>query len=130
MSYQKAHPQAEYRQQEAQRVRDSATLAERFEELKSLIVDLSYSGPRNLARPSQVKYSVNLAHARSLFRFHCPNAECMGGDFDLSAELANAVAAHQTTATGEVVCQGWHRKSGPAKVPCAHVLRYKLNIGY
>ena len=130
MYYQKAGPQAEYRQQEAQRVRDSATLAEKFEGMKSLTVDLAYFGPGNAARPSQVKYTVNLAHAKSLFRFHCPNAECVGGDFDLSADLANAVAARQKEATGELICQGWNRKTSNNKMPCHHMLRFKLNVGY
>jgi len=111
-------------------VRESATLADRFQEMKSLVVDLAYFGTRSVARLSQVKYTVNLAHARSLFRFQCPNNDCTGGDFDLSAELANAVAARRTTATGEVVCQGWHRKSTSPKAACAHTLRYTLNIGY
>jgi hypothetical protein len=130
MYNQKANPQAEYRQQEAQRERDSATLAEKFVGMKSLTVDLSYFGPRAVARPSQVKYTVNLAHAKSLFRFHCPNVDCMGGDFDLSNELANAVTTHQTTATGELVCQGWHKKSSIPKMPCQHMLRYQLTVGY
>jgi hypothetical protein len=129
MYFQKVGPRAEYRHQEAQRVRDSATLAETFAEVKSLTVDLSYFAPASMTRLSQLKYTVNLSNAKSLFRFNCPNDECVGGDFDLSAALANAVTAHHSTVTGEVICQGWRSKSS-VHVPCGHILRYELNIGY
>jgi hypothetical protein len=130
MHHHKVGPRAEYRMQESERTKNSATLAEKFEQLKSLTVDLAYFGPESLIRTGQLKYTVNLAHARSVFRFDCPNPECVQGDFDLSADLANAVAAHQTTVTGEAVCRGWRNKAAIDSVLCGHVLRYKLTVGY
>jgi len=130
MNPQKLGPRAEYRRQEGERIKNSPTLAERFERLKSLTVDLAYFGPENLNRSSQLKYTVNLAHAKSVFRFDCPNQECVQGDFDLSADLASAVAAGHTTVSKEVICQGWRSKTTIDKVPCGHVLRYKLTVGY
>jgi hypothetical protein len=73
---------------------------------------------------------VNLAHAKSLFRFSCPNGECVGGDFDLSVALANAVAGRQESAEGELVCQGWRSRTTIDTLPCHNILRYKLSIGY
>jgi hypothetical protein len=93
-------------------------------------VDLAYFGPESLTRSSQLRYTANLPHARSVFRFDCPNPECVQGDFDLSADLANAVAARQTTVSGELVCQGWRSKTTIDKLSCGHVLRYTLTIGY
>jgi len=130
MNRQKFGPRAEYRRQEGERIKNSPTLAQRFAQLKSLTVDLAYSGPENLTPSSQLKYTVNLAHARSLFRFDCANQECVQGDFDLSTPLANAVAAHHTTVSGEMVCQGWRNKMAIDRVPCGHVLHYKLTAGY
>jgi hypothetical protein len=130
MHHQKLGPRAEYRQREGQRVKNSVTLAERFSGLKSLIVELAYFGPENLARSSQLKYTVNLAFAKSVFRFDCPNQECVEGDFDLSADLAQAVAARRTCVTGEAVCQGWRSKATIDKVPCGHILHYKMTVGY
>jgi len=130
MHHQRFGPRAEYRRQESERIKNSATLAERFEQLKSLTVQLSYFTPENLPRPSQLKYTVNLAHARSVFSFDCPNEECVQGDFDLSTDLANAVHARQTTVSGEMVCQGWRSKTTIDRVSCGHILRYKLTIGY
>jgi hypothetical protein len=130
MYHQKVGPRAEYRRQEGERIKNSPTLAERFGQLKSLTVDLAYFGPENLTQSSHVKYTVNLAHAKSVFRFDCPNQECVQGDFDLSANLANAVADGHTSVSGEVVCQGWRSKTTIDKVYCGHILRYKLTAGY
>jgi hypothetical protein len=126
----KGGPRAEYRRQEGERIRSSATLAARFEQLKSLIVDLKYLGPDKLTQSSQVRYTVNLAYAKSVFQFQCPNPECVQGDFDLSASLANAVAARHTTASGELVCRGWRNKNTIDKLSCGQVLRYELTVGY
>jgi hypothetical protein len=130
MNHQKTSPRAEYRRQEDQRVKDSVTLADRFAELKSLTVDLEYFHPGDLSRSSQLKYTVNLAHAKSVFRFDCPNHECVEGDFDLSTTLAQTVAARQTSLTGEAICQGWRSKTTIESISCGHILRYKLTVGY
>jgi len=130
MHHHKLGPRAEYRRQEGERIKNSPTLAERFEQLKSLTVNLAYFSPENLARSSELKYTVNLANAKSVFRFDCPNQECVEGDFDLSTDLANAVAAGHTIASGEVVCRGWRSKTTIDRVYCGHILRYKLTVGY
>ena len=121
---------AEYRQQENQRINDSASLADKFPLLKALTVDLAYYGPEGVTRGSQIKYAVNLANAKSVFSFVCQNNECVGGDFDLSQELANVVAARRTTATGEIRCQGWRSKTTIDTVHCHNILRYKLSLEY
>ena len=47
-------------------------------------------------------------------------------DFDLSAELAEAVAKHRTTVEGEMKCRGNTIHRGR----CANILLYKLALGY
>src|ERR1043166_26337 len=96
MYQQRLGARAEYRQQEGQRVKDSATLADTFQKLKSLTVEFAYYDPEGVTKSSQIKYTVNLRNAKSVFRFNCPNTECVQGDFDLTDELADAVAAHRT----------------------------------
>jgi hypothetical protein len=120
----------EYQEQESQRVEDSATLAATFRNLKALIVDLAYFSRGSFTRNSEIKYTVNLANAKSRFRFSCPNDQCVGGDFDLSAELAQAVAARQTTLTGELICHGWRSQTAIGEVHCHQILRYKLSAEY
>ena len=120
----------EHREQESQRVKDSPKLADRFRQLKSLTVDLSFCDPEGANKTSQVKYTVNLANAKSVFRFNCPNSECIRGDFDLTNELAIAVAQHRTTVTGEKTCEGWRSKTTIDTVHCHNILRYKLTLAY
>ena len=130
MHHQKVGARAEYRQQQGQRVRDSGSLADKFPELKSLTVDLTYYDSEGVTRSSQIKYTVNLTNAKSLFRFDCQNDQCVRGDFDLSDELTSAVAAHLTTATGEMSCQGWLDKNTVGTTHCQKILRYKLSLAY
>jgi hypothetical protein len=130
MYQQRLGARAEYREQESQRVKDSATLAARFGQLKSLTVDLKYYDPSRVNKNSEVKYEVNLAGAKSVFRFNCPNPECVGGDFDLSEELAEAIAARQTGVSGEKTCEGWRSKTTIETVHCHQVLRYKFTLKY
>ena len=129
--YQQRHgARAEYQEQESQRVKDSATLASRFAQLKSLTVDLAYYDPSGVNKGSEVKYEVNLDGAKSVFRFNCPNKECVRGDFDLSKELADAIATRQSVVSGERTCEGWRSKTTIDTVHCHNVLRYKLTLKY
>lgn len=123
-------PRAEYLQEERERVQRSASLGEKFPRLKSLSVTLTYFAPGGLARRSEIKYTCNLAYAKALFYFACPNEECVGGNFDLSEALARAVAEHRKLANGEVCCQGWKSKATIGQISCGHVLRYALSLGY
>src|ERR1041385_6327132 len=130
MRHQKFTPRADYRQAEAQRANASITLAEKFQELKSLTVEFGYYSPEGISRNSQIKYTVNPEHAKSVFRLDCHNSECVRGDFDLSETLAQAVAARQATATGEMCCQGWLSKTTIDSVRCKNILRYKISLAY
>ena len=126
----KTSARGEYRLQESQRAMSSATLSAKFQQLKSLTVELVYHDSDGLSHGSQIKYTVNLDNARSVFRTDCNNSECVAGDFDLSEKLADAVAAGRTTETGEMTCQGWLSKATIGTVHCRHILRYKLSLGY
>ncbi|MBI4664236.1 MAG: hypothetical protein HY735_36030 [Verrucomicrobia bacterium] len=128
--HRKLGARGEYRRQEDLRVRDSINLSDRYQQLKSLTVDLAFFSPEGVTRNSHIKYKVNLAHAKSVFRIDCINAECIQGDFDLSAALAQAVAAHRTTATGEMRCQGWRCKKAVGRIQCHNILRYTLSLAY
>jgi hypothetical protein len=115
---------------ERERIKLAATLAETFPDLKSLHALLSYCAPFGRTPQNEIKCSFNLAHAKALFRFACPNNECVAGNFDLSAALARAVVERRETVTGELRCQGWQSKSTIDRVYCDHVLRYKLTLGF
>ena len=126
----KTNPHAEYRLRELQRVNGSVSLAEKFPKLKSLKVDLSYFEPDALTRNGEVRYKVNVQHAKSVFSFVCQNAECLAGDFDLSRIVAGAVAKRRKNVEGEIRCPGTRVKPKLGSIPCRNLLRYKLTLGY
>ena len=130
MYHQRTGARAEYRQQEGLRIKDSASLADKFRQLKSLTVDLMYYDPEGISKTSEIKYTVNLANAKSVFCFNCPNSECVRGDFDLSEDLARAITRRQTNVTGEMSCQGWRSKTTIETLRCRNILRYKLSLAY
>jgi hypothetical protein len=126
----RSSPRSEYLLQENQRVNESPTLAAKFPRLKSLTVDLGYYGEEGIARSSQIKYTVNLENAKSVFRVGCHNQECVRGDFDLTEIIAAAVMARRTTVSGELCCQGWRNRAGIDTIPCRNLLRYRLTLTY
>ena len=108
----------------------SPCLADKFEKLKSLTVNVAHYDSKGVTQNSQLKYVVNIEHAKSVFRFRCPNEECIRGDFDLTEELAGAVAKHRTLVTGELSCQGWQNKAMINTVHCHNILHYELKLAY
>jgi hypothetical protein len=95
-----------------------------------LTVDLDHYDDEGTSRSSQIKYTVNLEHAKSVFRVSCHNPECVGGDFDLSDALADAVSARDTSASGEIRCEGWRSRATIDTVPCGNILRYRFTMTY
>jgi len=126
----KNSPRALYRHEQGQRVLDSASLSATFPKLKSLTVDLALFDPQGLSRSSEVKYTVNLEHAKTVFRFACHNHDCVAGDFDLSGVLAEAVAARKELVVGELHCEGWRNRTTIGSHKCRNLLRYKLVMRY
>jgi hypothetical protein len=126
----KTNPRAEYRLSQTQRVNQSASLVEKFPKLKSLKVDLWYFEPDGLTRTGEMRYKVNVEHAKSVFSFVCQSGECLGGDFDLSSTVEEAVAKRRKILEGEVRCPGTRIRAKESAKPCHNVLRYKLTLGY
>jgi hypothetical protein len=130
----KSHParnaRAEHRQAQRQRVDESARLAEKYPHLKSLKGHLVFVDREGMTKTTEIKYSANPEYAKSVLVFTCPFPECVGGDFDLTAELAQAVGKRQTKVAGEMRCLGSHKKASGNVAPCRSVLRYKLSLAY
>lgn len=123
-------PRSEFMAQENLRVQQSPTLKEKFPKLKTLTVELSHYDPTGVSRSSQVKQTVNVAFAKSVFRVACHNQECVRGDFDLSPALAAAIAKKKPSITGEMCCKGWRNRATIDVTPCENILRYKITLGY
>jgi hypothetical protein len=124
------NPRAEHRQAQRQRVDEAVRLAEKYPQLNSLKVALEFVNREGMTKTTEMKYSANLEHAKSVLVFVCPISECCGGDFDLTAKLAEAVAKRRTKVAGEMPCLGSHKKAVGEVAPCRSVLRYTLNLVY
>lgn len=132
MMYRKKHegPREVYRGEESQRVDAAPTLAVKFPKLKGLTADLHYSDSGKATVNSRIKYKMNVEVSKSVFRFSCPNSECIRGDFDLSDELADAISERRTSVAGEKSCPGWLSKTTIDTIHCRTILRYKLTLAY
>ena len=100
------------------------------EALRSLLYDTRLQTFPFISWGRGVKYLANLENARSVLRFHCPSALCIGGDFDLSEALAGVVAVRRTKLAGELRCRGFRRQLTGELVPCQAALHYKLTVAY
>jgi len=123
-------PRAEYREKQGKRVTASPSLATKYSKLKSLTVSVGYFAPDGLVQYRQMTHTVNLDHAKVVYRMNCCSDECVQGDHEITEELAKAVAKRSTTVSGELCCDGWQNKDLIRKAKCNHVLRYKLKLGY
>jgi hypothetical protein len=121
---------AEHRAQQSARMTAAPSLADEFPRLKSLTMELEQYDGNGVTRISQMKQSLNLKSTSSIIRIHCGNMDCVRGDFELTDDLAKAVAAHRTSITGELRCEGWRNNGVIGKVRCSRMLRYKLILAY
>jgi hypothetical protein len=124
------NPRAEHRHAQRERVDEAVRLAEKYPQLKTLKVALEFVNREGMTKITEMKYSANLEHAKSVVVFVCPVSECCGGDFDLTAKLADAVTKRRTKVAGEMHCLGSYKKASGQVAPCRSLLRYTLNLVY
>jgi hypothetical protein len=122
--------QAEYRQAQHQRARQSATIAERFRQLEALTVEFAYLSPDGVSRNREVKFTVNIERAPSVFRLECLNHSCVEGDHDLTELLAQTVAIRKNTVEGEMRCPGWLDGGSVNQQRCGQRIAYTLHLRY
>jgi hypothetical protein len=122
--------QAEHRFAQRLRADEAKPLAEIYPLLKSLKGSLEFADRDSITKRTEVKYAANLEHAKSVLVFACPVHECAGGDFDLTAKLAEAVRGNRTKLEGEMYCLGSHKRASGTLAPCRSVLRYRLRLAY
>jgi hypothetical protein len=125
------NPRAEYRLERNARVNSSQTLAQKFPGLKKLSASLEYFDAEGTTRNAAMTSKLNVAHAKSILWFNCVHSDCVGGDFELTKALAQAISNRQKAVRGEIRCEGIrHNKDRRESTPCGSVLRYKLTLGY
>lgn len=126
----KRNPRQEYRLKQQEQVQASPFMSKKYPRLKALKAALEFFDATGTTRNGGMKCRLNIEHARSALWFACPGVECLGGDFDLSQALGEAVAAGRKVMTGELRCQGTRKRGDREREPCGTLLRYKLNLTY
>ena len=126
----KNNPRAEYRLREVERANLSPGLAEKFPNLKSLNAELACFNPDGMTQTGALRYTANVAYAKSVFSFVCQSGECLAGGFDLSNAIGEAVTRRRKSAVGEIRCQGTLEGPNQSQRACRNVVRYKLTPGY
>jgi hypothetical protein len=124
------HPRVEHRQAQRQRADEALGMAEKYPQLKTLKVALQFVNREGMTKTTEMKYQANPEHAKSVLVFVCPSSECWGGDFDLTAKLAEAVTKRRKKVEGEMHCLGNHKTASGELAPCRSLLRYTLNLVY
>jgi len=126
----KPNARQEYRLKQRERIEASPVMSTKYPRLRGLKVTLEFFDATGSTKQGEMKCKVNVGHARAELWFGCPGVECVGGDFDLSGALTEAVAVGHKVATGELRCQGTRHRGKLEPMVCGTVLRYKLTLNY
>ena len=126
----KRNARQEYQQKLREQIDASPLLTKRFPRLRGLKMTLEFFDAEGRTKHGEMKCKLNLEHAKSALWFACQGVECLGGDFDLSQAVAQAVAGRRNVASGELRCQGTRKRGDREPMPCQAVLRYKLILNY
>jgi hypothetical protein len=126
----KRNARQEYRLKQREQIDASPVLSKKFPRLKALKAFLEFFDAKGITKNGEMKCKLNVEHAKAALWFACPGVECLGGDFDLSKTLAQAVAGQQKMVAGELRCQGTRKRGDRDREPCRTLLRYKLNLTY
>ena len=123
-------PQYEHRLKQRERVEAAPLMATKFPHLRGLTARLEFFDARGITKQSEMKYKLNLEHAKSALWFACPGVECVCGDFDMSEVLTNAVADRRKVVVGDLHCGGTRKRGERVPEVCGTLLRYKLTLDY
>ncbi len=126
----KRNARQEYRFKQQEQIDASPLLSKKYPRLKAFRADLEFFDATGTTRNGGMKCRLNVEHAKSALWFACPGVECLGGDFDLSQVLAQAVAARRKVVSGELRCQGTRKRGDRDREPCGTLLRYRLSLAY
>jgi hypothetical protein len=126
----KRNARQEYRLKQRELIEASPLISKKFPRLKALKATLEFFDPKGITKNGEMKCKVNVEHAKSALWFACPGVECLGGDFDLSNVLAQAVAAGCKVVVGELRCHGTRKRGDRERESCQTLLRYKLSLTY
>jgi hypothetical protein len=120
----------EARQRAFEQGEKSPSIAVAYPRLKALTVNLVYYSREIVSWGHGVIYRANLETTKPTLHFHCPSSLCSGGGFDLSQDLATAVAGHRKSIVRAVKCLGLCELENGKTTPCQSKLHFKMILTY
>ncbi len=119
------HQQREQRQRTYQAV---ATVAKQFPAVSEIAVELRFADQdgKRMASPYKRIFAPAM---QAFFDFPCPIKECVGGGFNLSADIPAAVASKTEVTTGSHSCQGRRPRPEAKDARCLLELKYEVVVG-
>jgi len=93
-------------------------LAEKYPQLKTLKVALEFVNRGGHDQDDGDEVPGNPEHAKSVLVFVCPSSACWGGDFDLTAKLAEAVTNGGQRLREKMYCLGSHKMASGQGCAC------------
>lgn len=113
------------RNERSAREQAAGKLASRAPDLDSLSLDLDESRADGSLGDTHYVRRIVVEHAPALFHVPCSYPPCLGGGYELTQEILNAVAARKPRFEGTLRCSG---RCGA--VECGRVLRYVATATY
>ncbi len=106
----------------------SPTLGEQYPNVKSISLSVTYLDPDDGKTIKETR-NWNL-DSKAYFVIDCPYRECVGGGFDISKLVVDAINQGEAESTGELTCQGWQDKERVNKHSCLLKGKFKISIQY
>lgn len=112
----------EEQRERKQRKIDAALLSERYPEVSSVVVSMSYY-QRNTG-PVFMQRIVNFfPGSAAYFLMECMRHDCIDGGYDLDPVITTMMRGHQEAGNGELVCPG-DNPSGHARIKYTIAIHY------
>ncbi|TET46102.1 hypothetical protein E3J62_05305 [candidate division TA06 bacterium] len=104
-------------------------LKEKFPQLASLVIEMTFQEPDWGSNPSprQENYGPG---SKAFFEMTCPYVECISGGFNLSSAVSKLVASGEIESSGFLTCHGWQDRERVNKHRCLLKMEYKIIGNY
>ena len=111
-----------------QRAYQSAkTVAGLFPGIEELTVEMRFSDPDRKLTPSPHR-RIFVPGMQAFFDFQCPLKDCVGGGFDMSQAVPEALSRKKSRATaGKLSCQGKRKRAAAGESRCLLELDYHVS---
>lgn len=105
------------------------TVSEEFPNVKQVHIHVKFQAPSWGSSPEPAEWSYSPS-SKAFFEMECPHRECVIGGFDFSSTIRTSVKSKLSSATGEILCQGWQDRERIYKHKCLLKAQYIICVDY